>query len=386
MAVRATERIVSGGDGEALLVHHLSLHGTNRAIGHHLGEIARARYRLEPRPVTDPIRMRVQREWLRRNAPVLFERLRGACDAFGVDVADDAYDLCRLCGRAEALGTAGCSAAFVPPRQANGHPLVSRAFDFAVPAAPPGDSSPPRLRPYVVELHPDAGHPSLALVAFDLLGAVLDGVNAEGLAVVAAADLETAAARPMEPEPGGVGLDELEVGRVLLDTCATAIEARELLLGAKHHYAAVPVHWLVADRHGDAFAFEVGAGRNRVHLVEAAGLPLVMTDHPLHRYPAGEGLPRDPGPGRTYARYRALCSALAEGAEPWTPGSLAAAAARAFAGPEGGRAERTLWHAVYDLRERALEATFYLRDEEDPRHPGATRAVRSATLRFELGA
>lgn len=384
MAVRATERIVSGGDGEALLVHHLSLHGTNRAIGHHLGEIARARYRLEPRPSPDPVRTRVQREWLRRNAPVLFERLRGASDAFGVDVADDVYDLCRLCGRAEALGAAGCSAAFVPPRQADGHPLVSRAFDFAVPAAP-GEAAQALLRPYVVELHPDAGHPSLAVVAFDLLGAVLDGVNGEGLAVVVAADLE-AAARAVEPEQGMVGLDELQVGRVLLDTCATAIEARELLLGTKHHYAAVPAHWLVADRHGDAFAFEVGAGRNRVHLVEAAGLPLVMTDHPLHRYSAGEGLPREPGPGRTYARYRALASALAEGAEPWTKASLASAAARAFAGPEGGRAERTLWHAVYDLRERALEATFYLRDEVDPGRPGASRAVRSATMRFELGA
>ncbi|BDG06685.1 C45 family autoproteolytic acyltransferase/hydolase [Anaeromyxobacter oryzae] len=381
MALRVEERIVAGEDGDAIVVHHLVLHGSNRAIGRHLGDVARARYHLAPAPAIDPLRARVQREWLRRNAPVLFERMRGVADAFRVDVGADGLDLSRL---GAPPPTAGCSAIFLPPRAtAVGHPLVSRAFDFAAPVAgraPPG-VAPAASRPYVLETHPDEGHAALALVAFDLLGAALDGVNAEGLCVVAASDVESPAA---EPDPAGIGLDELQIGRVLLDSCATAQEARELLLSAKHHYAAVPAHWLVADRHGDAFVFEVGPGRNRVHLVEARAEPLVLTNHPLHRYPADEALPRAAGPVGTYARYRLLRAALAEALAPWRAEALGAVAERAFVGPAG--CDRTLWHGVYDLAERSLEATFFLRDEPDPARARGTRTVRTPALRFELQA
>lgn len=387
MPARVEERIVAGGDGGELVVHHLVLRGSNRAIGHHLGEVARTRYGLEAPAAGDPLRVRVQVAWLRRHAPVLFERIRGAAEAFGVEADDDAYDVSRL---GAPPPVAGCSAAFVPPRDtAGGHPLVSRAFDFAfpcvrrAPAAGPGAD-----RPYLLELHPDEGHATLALVAFDLLGGALDGINAEGLAVVAASDVEAAEARPLEPDPAPIGLDELQLGRHVLESCANAIEARETLLAAKHPYAAHPVHWLVADRHGDAFAFEVGTGRNRAYLVEAAGLPLVITNHALHRHPEGEPLPRGPGPAGTYARWRALRSALAEAEAPWTPAALARAAARAFADPPPGPGElppqRTLWHGIYDLRERSLEATFFVRDEPDPLRPGGLRAARTVPLRFEL--
>ncbi|ACL65440.1 peptidase C45 acyl-coenzyme A:6-aminopenicillanic acid acyl-transferase [Anaeromyxobacter dehalogenans 2CP-1] len=387
MPARVEERLVAGGEGGALVVHHLVLRGSNRAIGHHLGEIARTRYGLEATTARDPLRVRVQQEWLRRNAPVLHERMRGAADAFGVDADDDAYDVSRLGAPPR---VAGCSAAFVPPRDAaGGHPLVSRAFDFALPCVSrPRGSGPGADRPYLLELHPTDGHATLAVVAFELLGGALDGINAEGLVVVAASDVEAAEARPLEPEAETVGLDELQLGRHLLETCANAIQAREALLAAKHHYAAYPVHWLVADRHGDAFAFEVGLGRNRAHLLDAAGLPLVLTNHALHRHPEREPLPAGPGPAGTYARWRALRGALAEASEPWTPPALAAAAARAFVEPPGGPGEltdeRTLWHGVYDLRERALEVTFFERDEPDPLRRGGLRSVRTPPLRFEL--
>ncbi len=381
MALRVEEQIVAGEDGDSILVHHLVLHGSNRAIGRHLGDVARARYRLAPPPAADPLRTRVQREWLRRNAPALFERMRGVADAFGVAIEEDLIDLSRL--RAPP-GSAGCSAVFLPPHlTAAGHPLVSRACELGLVAPDRGAPVPlAASRPYVLEIHPDEGHSALALVAFDLLGAVLDGVNDAGLCVVTASDLESAAAMPLEPEPAAIGLDELQIGRVLLDRCATAQAARELLLSAKHHYSAYPAHWLVADRFGDAFAFEVGRGRNRVHLVEAAGAPLVLTNHPLHRYPADEGLPHGPGPAGTYARYRSLRAALTDAPAPWNAGALIAAAERAFRGPGSG--DRTLWHGVYDLRARTLEATFFLRDEPDRAQAGAASVVWTPPLRFEL--
>lgn len=374
MPLRVEERIVAETAGEDLVVHHLVLRGSNRAIGRHLGSVARARYGLGPPAADDPLRVRVQREWLRRNAPVLFERVRGAAEALGVDLADDACDVSRLGAPPSA---AGCSAAFLPPRRTvERHPLVSRAFDFAGPlAAPPAGAAPAAGRPYVLELHPDEGYPSLALCAFDLLGA-LDGVNAEGLVVAAATDLHSAEVAPFEPAGPDVGLDELQLVRHLLDVCATAVEAREVLLGTKHYYAALPVHVLVADRHGDAFVFEVSAGRNRAHLVEARGAPLVIANHPLHRYPDAAALPPTPGPAGSFARWRALSTALA-GAERLDAEGLAAAAARAFPA-HAERPLRTIWLGLYDAVERSLAARF-LPDAEAPRSDdGAFRFALAA--------
>lgn len=383
MALRVEERIVAGGESDPLFVHHLVLRGTNRAIGRHLGEIARSRYHLAPPASGDPLRARVRRAWLREHAPALHDRMRGAADAFGVSPDDDAYDCSRL---GPPPGAIGCSAVFVPPRATQaGHPLVSRAFDFDASAGRPPPGTPPGAsRPYVLETYPEDGHATLALVAFDLLGAALDGVNDAGLAVVAACDLEAAAAG-LEPDPAAVGLDELQLGRAVLDTCASAAEARDLLLATKHHYAAFPVQWLVADRSGDAFVFEYGRGRNRVHVVEAAGRPLVLTNHALHRYPGDLDLPRASGPAGTYARYRSLRAALQETRAPWSPATLGLAAERAFAGPGGGTADRTVWHGIYDLAAGTLAATFFLRDEPDPARPGALRAARTPELRFALG-
>src|SRR5512144_1120188 len=311
MPLRVEERIVAEGGGEDLVVHHLVLRGSNRAIGRHLGSLARARYGVAAPAAEDPLRVRVQREWLRRNAPVLFERMRGAAEALGIDLADDACDVSRL-GAPPRL--AGCSAVFLPPRRTtHARPLVSRAFDFAGPLAKPrAGEAPAASRPYVLELHPDEGYPSLALCAFDLLGGAVDGVNAEGLVAVTVTDLEAAGGEPFEPAGADVGLDELQVVRHVLDTCGTALEAREALLGAKHYYAALPVNVLVADRHGDAFVYEPSRGRNRVHLVEAAGAPLVVSNHALHRHADDATPPDGAGPNGTYARWRALSGALAD--------------------------------------------------------------------------
>ncbi len=375
MGLRAEEQIVVGGEGEGdeLVVHHLVLRGSNRAIGRHLGAVMRARYGVRAPAADDPRRVRVQREWLRNHAPPLFERLRGVADALGVDLADDAQDPAHL-GAPPA--SPGCSAVFLPPRRAtSGHPLVSRAFDFAGPLGSGRPGEPPSAgRPYILELYPDEGYASLAICAFDLVSGALDGVNSEGLVVVAASDVESAA-NGLEPAGASVGLDELQVVRHLLDGCATAAEAREALLAAKLYYAAHPAHWLVADRHGDAFVFEVSAGRNRVHVVEAAGEPLVATNHLLHRHLPGEPLPRDPDPGGTFARYRALSSGLAEVPGALDRTALSALAARAFVAPAAG-ATRTLWHGVYDTVERTLSARFF--------PGGSAGATRAAEVRFAL--
>jgi hypothetical protein len=377
MALRVDERIVAGDEADEMLVHHLVLRGSNRAIGRHLGELVRARYGVRPPPAEDPLRVRVQREWLRRNAPAQFERMRGAADALGVDVSDDAYDVTRL---GTPPSAAACSAVFLPPRRTtSGHPLVSRAFDLAGPLAPPrAGEAPAASRPYALELHPDDGHASLALCAFDLLGAALDGVNSEGLVVAVASDAE-ADPRALEPAGASVGLDELQVVRHLLDVCATALDAREELLATKHYYAARPAHWLVADRHGDAFVFEISAGRNRAHVIDAEGRPLVVTNHLLHRHPPDDPPPRLPDPAGTFARWRAFAAGVAE-MRPLDAVRLRTIAAAACAAPAAAPL-RTLWHGVYDPVDRSLSAEFF------PAAPGrAGAAPPPASVRFQLAA
>jgi hypothetical protein len=309
MTLRVYERIVAGDEADDLVVHHLVLRGNNRAIGRHLGEMVGARYGVRAQPAEDPLRVRVHREWLRRTSPALYERMRGAAAALGVDPSDDAFDVTRF-GTGPAAAT--CSAVFVRPRGASaGRPLVSRKIGHAGPLARPlRGEPPPASRPYVLELHPEDGIPSLALCAFDLLGAALDGVNAAGLVVAVESD-EKPATPPLRAEAPAVGLDELQVVRHLLESCATAGEAREALLAAELYGASRPAHWLVADRHGGAFVVEVDAEK------------------------------------------RAL--------DPEALGAFAPPAS-----PAGADALRPLWHGVYDPVDRSLHARFFTREGEAP--------------------
>ncbi len=381
MALRAEERIVAGGRDDLLVVHHLSLRGSNRAIGRYLGEIARGRYGAAP-AAGDPSRARVHHEWMRRHDPIAFERARGLAEAFGVDGADEGREPCAL---APASTWAGCGIAWLPPRStARSRPLLSRTFDAAL--APPRQGVPPIGCPYLLELHPDEGHASLAMVTLDFLGAV-EGVNAQGLAVAMAVDEEARADRAFQPAAApAAGLDELHVVRYLLDGCATAAEARDALRTTQRCFTAAPAHYVVADRRGDAFAFEPGPSPSQACIVEAEGRPLVLTNHPLRRYPSDRGLPGEDGPAGTYARYRRLRSALAELAAPYRREDVRALGARGFEeGPPAG-ALRTLWHAVYDLGEGALEVSFLLRDGPGAARPGTRETGRTAYLPFRLAA
>jgi hypothetical protein len=74
-----------------------------------------------------------------------------------------------------------------------------------------------------------------------LLGACLDGINAEGptVSLMGNVDLQNRCL----PEPtlqSGVGLYELQVPRLLLDTCATVEEAKRALLLNKQYYWMMP--------------------------------------------------------------------------------------------------------------------------------------------------
>jgi hypothetical protein len=329
------DKVIAGSPKDFMEVRHIVLKGSNEEIGQALATIAKERYGVRLAASTDRLRTGVERRYIKEHYPILFERMKGIASAFGARVDDDA-------------------------------------------------------RPYVIELHPDRGYASLALCAYDLLSGVLDGINSEGLTVAVLADYELKPEFPIDPaEEGGVGLDELQTLRMLLDTCASALEAKEALLLTKQYYGFIPMHYLVADRHGNAFVWEYSHAHNREYMIENPGKPLITTNFRLHRYLEGKNPPSAERAKRVCARYCALAERIAA-----APGKLTVnfikethkAVDITMPAPLFGLVPpaRTLWHSLYVPERRAMQVSFYLKDEPNPEARGKTRIVRSEYLEFAL--
>ena len=102
------------------------------------------------------------------------------------------------------------------------------------------------------------------------------------LTVVLLADDETSGLRPT----GGAqqaGVDELQLGRLVLDRCATVDEAKAVLYETKQYDRMVPCHYLIADANGDAFVWERDT-HNIEHVVDAGTGVFCVTNYLLHRY------------------------------------------------------------------------------------------------------
>lgn len=369
----ATTTVIAGGRAEDFLtVRHLRIEGNNREIGRCLAEAARAVHGAAAEPqLMDAVVQRSRRRWFLERYPAMAERARGVADAFGVEEDSDEVAV-------DWLSTydvpAGCSVAFYPGEGTkDGRGRLSRNFDFPTATfsqilglGPLAGERPLASDPWVVELHPDDGYASVVIGIMDVMGG-MDGINEAGLAVALLADNETP-----DPEPTGVpqvGLSEQQVVRYLLDTCATAEEAKEALLLAKHYYFFTPCHYLVADRSGAAFVWEHSPRRNREVIVESdprtAGR-LVCTNHLLHRWPDPADLPDDHGPdgtaAQTYARWQTLAEAARSGALVDERAIRDQFAAVRFAAPI--EQARTFWHALYDVSDASVEVSFYLHDRD----------------------
>lgn len=389
------DRVVAGGPKDFLEVRHVRLDGSNEAIGRALAQLARERFQLKPAPSSDPLRTRVQRRYIQERFPILFDRMRGVAAAFGRPLEDDTLNFNGLWYFEELK--AGCSVVYFPPAvTAAGTGIVSRNYDFTTGTLygmrPPKGDLGCTARPYLLEMHPDRGYASLSLCAYDLLSGVLDGINSEGLTVALLADDELMSKFKMEPAGNtAVGLGILQMQRLLLDTCATVDEAKEALLLTKQYYEIVPVHYLIADRHGHAFVWEYSQAHNREYIVENPGKPLITTNFSLHRYL--EDAKNPPSAARAKAvcpRYCKLAERLANTGEKLTPELIKETHKTVDLiqpVPAGSpRApQRTLWHALYFPEERTMQVSFYLHDEPNADEPAKVRIVRSEYLEFKLG-
>lgn len=388
------EKTYFGEPGDFVRVRHLKIRGTNFEIGRALGKLAAERYGKTPAHfAANPLFARARRLYIERNFPIFQERTEGVAAAFGLDPDDDRYDLTCLPYFMDAPGFE-CSTVYYPPnRTATGHGYLSRNYDFFVGSMadvmhgqidPNGDKQSPALmsEPYVMEWYPqDGGYASIAIHAFDLLGGTLDGLNSEGLVVSILSDDEARAelGSKLEPHIGPfqfVGLHELSVMRLLLDTCSTAAEAKEALLIAKQHYLFTPCHYIVADRTGKSFVYEISTGRNVQHVIETEEVPQVLTNFQLHKHPTAD---TRPGGNVTieneaFWRHRRLTDQVSAQSDAVTAEEirdthssvniLNVMATTPIDSPLRNLPVRTLWHNIYDQQAGTVEISFYLGDEK----------------------
>lgn len=417
MSLHFQEALVAGGGPQDFpTVRHLVLQGSNYAVGKQLAEIVMERYGQCKRPSGDPRIIQARRLYFQQHYPVLLERTRGVAAAFGVHLDDNSSDQASLMYPAFlSPQIPGCSVVFYPPQTTtNGHGLLSRNCDaqtgnmlelLGVPVPAGIQLKPTYSEPYVMEVYPDVGYPSLYLTCMDLLGACFDGVNSEGLTVSLMADGDPSNPSPADPmRPFRVGINELQVPRLLLDTCANAEEARLALLLNKHYHVMLSCHYIVADRHGNSFIWEHTHGHNLEYIIEGVGKPQVVTNHPLHLTPPHSALSarsedrQSSWRGDSYQRYRTLSRAIEAHSGKYSVDFLKETNVCVFfddtvereytnlTGIELLTTGRTLWHSVYDTQERSLEVSFYLRDERGADAMAPRPAIRSDYLRFQLRA
>jgi predicted choloylglycine hydrolase len=382
------EAIIAGGSHDFIEVHHVMLRGTNRAIGKKIAEIARD-VGVRIHPDEDTMRNRAQREYIQKNYSILYERMRGAADAFGENLEDDRFDFSGI----EQYPTPGiaCSTVFYPGSVTeSGHRILSRNFDFTTGTTQgtiPEEGEMALLeRPYVFEMYPDSGHASLAVCGYDLLGGVFDGINASGLAVSVLGDEETMAKYGLHPS-SGVGLHELLCMRYLLDNCGNTEEAKEALFSLKHYYGFLPCHYLVADADGNSFVFEFSSLRNSIHFIDGKGIQ-VVTNHLLHMHPSMDGFPAGDGMDvnsfRRFEKLYKLTSGKRRFGGEEIKKNLDAVANEGVPFDQPGYAlNRTLWQSQYDIDERCLSVKFYLGEKEDKKGNKVIRYSDDTILRLK---
>jgi hypothetical protein len=245
---------------------------------------------------------------------------------------------------------------------------------------------PMMAEPYVIELYPqDDGYSSLFITSFDLLAGVLDGVNSEGLTVCLNGD-EIAMAENFQqgvPSFGSktVGLNELQVMRLLLDTCATVTEAKKTLKENSHYFSFIPCHYLIADNKGDSFIFEIDHQTQEIFFIDGEAKPQVMTNHPVQMFPSIEHFPEkssflEAGTS-SFQRYHQLIEQLESDLPPYsfeTIKSLCGAVAVSElvkSIPSDVRMQilsqpglsMTLWHCIYNCSKRNLQVKFLTKKE-----------------------
>ena len=98
----------------------------------------------------------------------------------------------------------------------------------------------------------------------------------------------------------------LEIVRYLLDTCATAEEAREALESIETYYFLLPCHYIIGDTSGDSFVWEYTPDLTERFVTDGDGDPQCITNHSLQRYAGSREFRQSLQSSSSVQRYRTL--------------------------------------------------------------------------------
>ncbi len=386
--IYAKETIAAGSKNDFMLVKHVVIKGSNYEIGKKIAEFA-IRDGIKIFPLGEPRRNRVQRSYMKKNYPVFYQRMKGAADAYGINIENDSYNFSILF---QLLGDIklSCSAVFYPPGFTGfNQGILSRNYDYTTgnyqgKPLQKGEMT-PTARPFVFEIYPDQGYPSLFICAYDLLGGVVDGINSEGLTVAILGEEEAMKKTRSQMEQGtsDIGFHEFSAMRYLLDHCKDVNEAKDALLYLKHYFFSIPCHYIIADRYGNSFLFEFSHGRNKTFITDGNG-PQCITNHLVAQYKNIDSLPKGP----SYDLYKILFQEIGKQKvfsmnDIKRISSHMSAFLLSFKMP-GFAPNRTMWHTIYNTEKRSLQVKFYLGETIDPKDKKKVIPRYSDYLYFQL--
>ena len=269
--------------------------------------------------------------------PPLIDELQGYADSQRLPYEELLRGVCRRTMRLRARVPAvypegGCSSFAMI--DADGHVRVGRNYDFH-----PVQRVRQRLR-----LKPDRGRPSVGMRG-SVPGGRYDGVNDAGLFIC----LHVTLSDELEEIRPGIPFHLLP--RLVLETCAAAREAVDLLTRVRHLH---PFNYLIADARGEMFVVEAHPERARV--LEPVG-QVGSLPHPLHNFIAATNHFRHPEMtlfqrGRKLTHSQDRLAFLYENAGRRTSASLLTHHASRVCGHAGGHT--TLWSLTADLTARTL--------------------------------
>lgn len=389
--------IIPAGKG-FMTIRHLTISGTNQEIGKKLAEIAIERHSFSKRVTSAQNRLITHslRAYIAHNYPILLNRSKGAAEALDIDFNDNNYDTTSIPLGINIPSTPniGCSTVYYPASiTGTKHAYLSRNYDFLkgtvadisdIPFSPEiRQILPPIMaEPYLIEMHPEnGGYASFCMTCFDLLSGVLDGINRQGLTVAVngyEGDL-TQMQQIYEPNLTGVGLNELQVMRLLLDTCSNCDEAKQALLINKQYYTMIPCHYLIADAAGNSFIYEHSPGGNKEFIINNQAKVQILTNHNVHMFPNIADIPNLADAIKkgytSYERYQMLQHAIEQNKGSCSLDFIKQNNQNVSVSeilkliPYEVREQfktgysRTLWHAIYDIDNRSLDIKFYLNEE-----------------------
>ncbi len=375
-------------------VRHIVLKGTDEQIGKALGEIARKDYNVSLYPYADPIYAKARLDYMQKNYPAFYERMKGVAEAYNVSLNSTNLDLSALIYDVK---FPDCSMVYFPPSvTSNGHAMVCRNVDFyKVPydilVGKTNISSQPDIlsRTFVLETYPTGGYSSLVLGAVDLMGFSVHGFNSQGLGV----DMQDDNLGPTNPNfqlVGGrnSGISILDVERMILDNCKSIDEAKMALLNNKIYLFNVGFHFMIYDKYGKSTIAEFqgpfdplkDGSNGSIHFTDHSNSTVVMTNHPVYLFPTIEIVNKyiedNPIPTScyydTWVRYKTLSDIISNHKGKFTPqymlDTLSHVNEEVTGGSQTGGSEmdfkksRTLANFLLDLTNSTLSVRFYLRD------------------------